>query len=133
MCIFCKIINGEIPSFKIYETDDVLCFLDISASTPGHTLVIPKKHYENFYDLDQETAGKLIVAAQVVAKRQKEKLGVSAVNLINNSGVLAGQSVMHFHLHVIPRYENDGIKIAPKANEPDFDALKDICQQMQIK
>lgn len=131
MCIFCKIINGEIPSFKIYENDDVLCFLDISASTPGHTLVIPKKHYENIFDLDSTMASKLIQAAQVVAKIQKEKLGVAAVNLINNSGELAGQSVMHFHLHVIPRYENDGIKIAPKANDPDFKSLAEICQKMQ--
>lgn len=133
MCVFCKIIQKEIPSFVVYENDDVICFLDIQASTTGHTLIVPKKHYTNLFDLDEEIGEKIMKAAKYVAELLKEKLNVSAVNLINNSGTLAGQTVMHFHMHVIPRYENDGIHISPKENEPDFDKLKQIHQLLTSK
>lgn len=130
MCVFCKIIAGEIPSFKVYENDYVLCFLDINASTDGHTLIVPKKHFENIFDLDETYAYEIIKAVKYVANLLKEKLNVSAVNVINNSGVLAGQTVMHFHIHVIPRYENDGVVISPKQTEPDFDKLKLILEKI---
>lgn len=126
MCVFCKIINGEIPSFKIYENDYVLCFLDINASSKGHTLVVPKKHFNNIFDIDEEYSYQIIHAIKIVVNKLKEKLGVENVNIINNSGVLAGQTVMHIHFHIIPRYENDGITISPKQTEPNFDLLKEI-------
>lgn len=130
MCIFCKIVNNEIPSFKIYENDYVICFLDISASTTGHTLVVPKKHFTNIFDIDEENAIEIMKAIRVVSNKLKEKLNVSAVNVINNSGELAGQTVMHIHFHVIPRYENDGIIISPKQTEPNFDLLKQIQEKI---
>lgn len=130
MCVFCKIINGEIPSFKIYENDYVLCFLDINASTNGHTLIVPKKHFDNIFDLDEKYAVEMIKAVKHVSLLLKEKLNVSAVNVINNSGPLAGQTVMHFHIHVIPRYENDGVVISPKQTEPNFELLKEIQEKL---
>lgn len=130
MCVFCKIINGEIPSFKIYENDYVLCFLDINASTPGHTLIVPKQHFNNIFDLNEEYAKEIIKAVKHVSVTLKEKLNVEAVNIINNSGELAGQTVMHFHIHVIPRYENDGVVISPKQTEPDFNLLKEIQEKI---
>ena len=131
MCVFCKIINGEIPAFKVYENDYVVCFLDINASSTGHTLVVPKKHIKNMFDLDEENAIEIIKAVKVVTSILKEKLGVEAVNIINNSGELAGQTVMHIHFHVIPRYENDGIVISPKQTEPDFNKLQETLDKLK--
>lgn len=126
MCIFCKIINNEIPSFKIYENDYVLCFLDINASTDGHTLIVPKKHFTNIFDVDEEYLNEITKAIKIVTKKLESSLGVNNVNIINNSGELAGQTVMHLHFHVIPRYENDGIIISPKQTEPNFEHLQEI-------
>ena len=131
MCVFCKIINGEIPAFKVYENEHVICFLDINASSEGHTLVVPKKHIENVFDLDEDTAVVILKAVKIVSTILKEKLGVVAVNVINNSGALAGQTVMHIHFHVIPRYENDGIVISPKQTEPDFGKLQEVLNKIQ--
>ena len=131
MCVFCKIINGEIPSFKVYENDNVLCFLDINASSKGHTLIVPKKHVTNMFDVTDEIICDVAKAVNYVTKLLKDKLGVTDVNIINNSGEKAGQTVMHLHFHVIPRYENDGIVISPKQNEPNFDKLKEILNEIQ--
>lgn len=133
MCIFCKIIQKEIPSFIVYENDYVLCFLDINASTKGHTLIVPKKHATSIFDLAEEDLIEVSKAVKVVTNLLKENLHVENVNLINNSGSLAGQTVMHFHLHVIPRYENDGIEITPKQTEPDFEALSNTLKQILNK
>jgi len=105
MCIFCKIINNEIPCYKIYENNHVLAFLDISPATLGHTLVIPKKHYEHILDLDDEIAEEIMKAVVNVTKILHNKLNVVDFNLENNNGVLAGQEVKHYHMHVIPRYK----------------------------
>lgn len=133
MCIFCKIIQKEIPSFVVYENDYVLCFLDINASTKGHTLIVPKKHATNIFDLPEEDLIEISKAVKVVTTLLKENLHVENVNLINNSGALAGQTVMHFHLHVIPRYKNDGIDIAPKQTEPNFEELSNTLKQILNK
>ena len=123
MCIFCKIINGEIPSFKIYETEDLVAFLDISQATKGHTLIVPKKHFDNLLALDEETLKKISVAQKEVANILSKKLGTSAFNFVNNCGSVAGQSVMHVHFHVIPRYENDDFKMHIVEHEPNFEEL----------
>src|SRR4029079_9165720 len=108
-CIFCKIINGDIPSAKVFENDDVLAFLDISQITKGHTLVIPKEHHKNIYDMKPETASKLFEVVPAIANALKAEFNPTALNLLNNNGEFAGQSVFHYHLHLIPRYdENDG-------------------------
>ncbi|GIN73854.1 protein hit [Bacillus sp. J14TS2] len=110
-CIFCKIINGEIPSAKVFENDDVLAFLDISQVTKGHTLVIPKIHKEDVFDLDTETAEKLFSVVPAISRALRSQFDLKGLNLINNNGSFAGQEVFHYHLHLVPRYDkNDGIK-----------------------
>lgn len=122
-CIFCKIIRGEIPSHKVYEDDDVLAFLDIGQVTKGHTLVIPKKHYDNFLSTPQEVMHKVMDVAQRIGQVQMMKLGAKGVNILSNCNKEAGQSVFHFHVHVIPRYgTKEGLKIEFK--QPDD--LKDL-------
>ena len=122
-CVFCKIVRGEIPSHKVYEDDDVLAFLDISQVTKGHTLVISKKHYDNFLATPQEEMHKVMDVAQRIGQVQMLKLGAKGVNILTNVNKEAGQSVYHFHVHVIPRYEKkEGFKIEMKEN----DNLKDL-------
>jgi histidine triad (HIT) family protein len=111
-CIFCKIVAGLIPCTKVYEDDDVLAFLDISQTTIGHTLVISKKHYENFLATPKTVMHKVYDAAQKIGQAQIQQLGARGVNILSNCNKEAGQSVMHFHVHVIPRYEPaDGFRI----------------------
>ena len=107
MCIFCDIVNGEIPSFKIYEDDKCLAFLDIVQVTKGHTLVIPKKHYDNFLEIDPEDLKQLMLVSQNVANHITDKTGCKGMNILSNVNEIAGQSVKHVHFHLIPRYHNN--------------------------
>ncbi|TMW74003.1 HIT family protein [Alteribacter natronophilus] len=108
-CIFCKIVNGDIPGAKVYEDEHVLAFFDISQVTKGHTLVIPKNHEENVYELKEETASRLFAAVPKVARALKQTFEPIGLNILNNNGEKAGQSVFHYHLHLIPRYgKGDG-------------------------
>ncbi|MER2078979.1 HIT family protein [Psychrobacillus psychrotolerans] len=110
-CIFCKIIDGSIPSAKIYEDEYVYAFMDIMPLTKGHTLIIPKNHKENVYDLSEEEASNLFKVVPKIASALKESFGPVGMNLLNNNGAPAGQSVFHFHLHFIPRYDQtDGFR-----------------------
>ena len=102
--IFCKIIDGDIPCYKLYEDDDVIAFLDISQVTKGHTLVVSKKHFENFLTTPQSVMHKVMDVAQRIGQIQIKMLGARGVNILSNAYEAAGQSVMHFHVHVIPRY-----------------------------
>ena len=102
--VFCKIIDGDIPSTKVYEDDDVIAILDISQVTKGHTLVIPKKHYESILDCPKNLLHKVLDVAQRIAQAEVALLGAKGVNVLTNAGEMAGQSVPHFHVHVIPRY-----------------------------
>ncbi|WP_462408913.1 HIT family protein [Neobacillus sp. Marseille-QA0830] len=120
-CIFCKIINGEIPSAKVYENEHVLAFLDISQVTKGHTLVIPKVHKENLFELTPEIAGQVYSAVPAIANALKQEFEPVALNTINNNGELAGQTVFHFHIHLIPRYgKGDGLGVVWKSNQSDY-------------
>jgi len=110
-CIFCKIVDGEIPSSKIYEDDDVLAFLDIKPVNPGHTLVIPKKHFENIHDTPNDIFAKAMIAAKKIAGAIQEKLGANGVNIGMNNGKAAGQIVFHAHIHIMPRYGKDSFKL----------------------
>lgn len=110
-CIFCKIANGEIPSKTIYEDEDFRVILDLGPATRGHALIIPKEHAENLYELPELTAAKVLPVAKKIAAKMKAALGCDGLNLVQNNGEIAGQTVMHFHMHMIPRYENDGQKI----------------------
>lgn len=108
-CIFCKIANGEIPSATIYEDEDFRVILDLSPASKGHALILPKEHYVNLFELDDEKAGKVLVVAKKVITKMKEILNCDGYNLVQNNGEAAGQTVNHFHLHLIPRYEGDNV------------------------
>jgi histidine triad (HIT) family protein len=116
--IFCRIIKGEIPSTKIYEDDDVLAILDISQTTKGHTLVIPKLHCDNFLSCPQEVMHKVMDVAQRIGQAEISLLHARGVNILTNVNEAAGQSVMHFHVHVIPRYNGgEGFQITMKGQD----------------
>ncbi len=108
MCLFCQIVDGKIPAYKVYETEEVLAFLDISQVTPGHTLVIPKKHVGNLYEMTPDVAKPVYEALPVVAQALKDALNPIGLNLINNNDKPL-QSVFHLHFHLIPRFSDDGL------------------------
>lgn len=109
MCVFCKIVNNEIPSQKVYEDAFVVAFLDINPVNPGHTLVVPKSHVENFEEASNENLSHLIIAAKKVAMAIMKAMGYKAFNLEVNNGAIAGQVVNHLHFHIVPRREDDGL------------------------
>lgn len=106
-CIFCKIANGEIPSATLYEDEDFRVILDLGPASKGHALVLPKEHAANIYELPDELAAKAMVVAKKVAAALQEGLKCDGLNIVQNNGELAGQTVFHFHIHIIPRYEGD--------------------------
>lgn len=116
-CIFCKIISGEIPCSKVYEDELFIAFLDISPIRKGHTLVVPKKHFDNIFDTPEEEAAEIYKVAAKVATAVKEATKSSGVNIIQNNGTDAGQEVFHSHLHIIPRAKGDGFKFAIQHEE----------------
>lgn len=126
MCIFCKIINHEIPSAVVYEDQDVLAILDISQVTKGHTLVMPKKHVRNILEADDETAEACIRTAKMLAKRIVERTGAAGVNVLTNCGEAAGQTVEHLHFHIIPRYSS-GDAITIEFNPSEKQDLEAVC------
>ena len=129
-CIFCKIAAGEIPSKTIYEDDLFRVILDLGPATKGHALILPKDHAENLFELPVDSAGKVLVLAKKLATQMKEKLDCDGLNLVQNNGEEAGQTVKHFHMHMIPRYKNDGQRIGWKPGEPTQDELESIKNQM---
>lgn len=120
-CIFCKILDGDIPSYKVYEDDNVLAFLDITQGTKGHTLIIPKQHVKNVYDLDEETAKAIFAVVPKISRALKEAFNPIGLNIINNNDKPL-QSVFHFHIHLIPRYEDDGMQLSTINNYGKFDS-----------
>ena len=125
-CIFCKIANGEIPSNTIYEDDSFRVILDNGPATKGHALVLPKEHYANLFEIPEETLADAAKVAKKVATNIKEKLGCEGLNLVQNNGTVAGQTVMHFHLHIIPRYTDDNQKILWNPTQPSAEELSKI-------
>ena len=130
-CIFCKIANGEIPSRTIEENDMFRVVLDVSPATKGHALILPKEHSRNLYDLPQETAAEVVKMAQKVALKMKDRLHCDGVNLVQNNEEAAGQTVFHFHMHVIPRFEKDGQVIGWKPEEYTADQLDVIAEELK--
>lgn len=127
-CIFCKIARGEIPSRTIYEDDTFKVILDLSPATRGHALILPREHAENIYELPEDTAGKVMVLARRLAVTMRDRLHCGGLNLVQNNGELAGQTVSHFHVHMIPRYEGDGQSINWEARETaqeELDAVRE--------
>ena len=107
-CIFCKITKGEVPAVKVYEDNEVLAFMDIHPKHPGHTLVIPKDHIENIYGMPSETAARLMIVVQKIAVAVKNATDADGINISMNNESAAGQDVWHAHMHVIPRFNEDG-------------------------
>ena len=125
-CIFCRIANGEIPSKTLYEDSEFRVILDLGPAAKGHALILPKEHAENLYDLPEGTAAAAMVLAQRMARIMQKKLQCDGLNLVQNNGEAAGQTVRHFHLHLIPRYVNDGQSINWKPGKPSDEELEAI-------
>ena len=131
-CIFCKIISGEIPSSKVYEDDKVLAFLDISQATKGHTLVIPKEHVRNILEMSAETAETVFSRVPKIARAVQKATKAIGMNILNNNEEVAGQTVFHTHVHLVPRYgAEDDLKIDFVAHEPDFDKLAQVAETIK--
>ncbi len=111
-CIFCKIAAGDIPAATVYEDDDFRVIMDLGPASKGHALILPKEHYANLYELDDEVAAKALVVAKKVITKLTDILGCDGYNILQNNGSIAGQTVFHFHIHLIPRYENDTVNIS---------------------
>ena len=131
-CIFCKIANGEIPSSTIYEDDMFRVILDLSPATKGHALIIPKNHMANIFEMDESTAGKVFVLASRIAKAMKEALHCDGLNIVQNNGEIAGQTVFHFHMHIIPRYEGDNQNINRVPGTSEADERDAVAEQIKI-
>lgn len=110
-CIFCKIAAGEIPSATIYEDDEFRVILDLGPASKGHALILPKSHAANIYELPDELAAKAMVLAKKMATEMTDALQCDGFNIVQNNGELAGQTVFHFHMHLIPRYNGDNVKL----------------------
>lgn len=130
-CVFCKIIKGELPSYRVYEDEDILTVLDINPVSRGHCLVIPKKHFENIFDIDDIILQKIISGAKLISKKLAKSLKADGINLLQANGEKAGQVVFHFHLHVVPRYNNDGLNFHPASRqEPTLEELKKLAEKI---
>ena len=130
-CVFCKIISGEFSSYKVYEDTDVLAFLDIAKDVDYHILVVPKYHVMNILDCDSELLNKIMQAVKKISNHLVEDCGFTGVNILNASGVSAGQSVPHFHIHLIARKEEDGVDAWPKFNGSKL-SLEDVLEQIKM-
>jgi histidine triad (HIT) family protein len=132
-CIFCKIVNGEIPAAKVFENEHVLAFLDISQVTKGHTLVIPKVHKENIFELTPDLAKNFFESVPAIANALKTEYKPLGLNLVNNNGEAAGQTVYHVHMHLIPRYgQGDGFGAVWKSNTSAYSSedLKEMAENI---
>lgn len=135
-CLFCKIIRGEIPSYTVFENDDVKAFLDISQVNEGHVLMVPKKHLTNFFYYSAEDASRFMQYVPEIAKAIKASdPRIQAMNITSNNGEIAGQVVMHSHIHFIPRWEGDGIKFFTRNNADQYDEKKyqEVCDRIKAQ
>lgn len=133
-CIFCSIIEGKIDSAKVYEDGDVLAFLDVNPVSKGHCLVVPKKHCADIFDISVDDLKKVIIAAKDIAGKLKENLGAHGINILQSNGTVAGQVVFHFHLHIIPRYEKDGLRthkiFGERGEKAEIETLEELARKI---
>lgn len=129
-CIFCKIANGEIPSKTLYEDELYRVILDLGPATRGHALILPKDHYADLYELPEEDCARILKLAKKMAVRITERMGCDGFNLVQNNGEAAGQTVRHFHMHLIPRYRDDNQQINWIPGNPDQEELEEIRRQI---
>ena len=130
-CLFCKIIKGEIPCYKVYEDEYTIAFLDISKDIDGHTLVLPKKHFKNILDVDDETLKHVIETVKLVSKNYTTNCGFNGINIINNNEECAEQSIPHLHIHILPRKDNDNYKVFPSLSGAKH-SLEDNLEKLRI-
>jgi histidine triad (HIT) family protein len=131
-CIFCKLANGEIPTNSIYEDEDFRVILDNSPAAKGHALILPKQHYANMFEIDDVVLGKAAKLAKKVITHEKNVLGCDGYNVLQNNGEAAGQTVFHFHMHLIPRYAKDAPFLEWAHQEFSADELKQLCSEMKL-
>ena len=129
-CIFCKLAGGEIPTATLYEDEDFRVILDANPAAKGHALISPKEHYANLYELDDELAGKVLVLAKKMITKLTDILGCDGYNIVQNNGEAAGQTVFHFHMHLIPRFKDDGVGVTWKMGELTEEDKNDILSKM---
>ena len=130
-CVFCAIAANEIPSFKVYEDDLVLAYLDINPFSKGHTLVIPKEHSSGLLDTQEETLAALVARVKKVASHLKATLPCDGFNILQNNGEAAGQTVMHIHFHIVPRYGKEEISFV--SQKGDMDELKSLADRIRME
>ena len=134
-CIFCKLANGVIPTNSLYEDDVVKVIFDAGPASSGHVLILPKEHFDNVYSLDDDTAAHIFQVAVKVAKALKEGLNLEGLNIVQNNGEIAGQTVFHFHMHIIPRYKGDTVNVGWKPGEvtdEEIDKIKSlVCPRLK--
>ena len=132
-CIFCKLANGVFPTNSIYEDEDFNVILDASPATKGHALILPKEHYDNVYEMPDTLLEKTIKLAKKVIQKETDVLGCDGYNIVQNNGEAAGQTVFHFHMHLIPRYKEKNMPMVTwKPNELPEEEMKDICRRMKL-
>ena len=129
-CIFCKLANGEIPTRSIYEDEDFKVILDAAPATRGHALILPKEHADNLYQLPEEMTGRAFVLAKKMAVSMSETLGCQGFNIVQNNGEAAGQTVFHFHIHLVPRYTDDGQELFWEPRQYSDEMLNEIHSQL---
>ncbi|MCL2616546.1 MAG: HIT family protein [Defluviitaleaceae bacterium] len=132
-CIFCKIATEQLPGHIIYEDDNILAMLDIFPSSLGHTLIIPKAHYENIFEIPEDTAANLQRVVVRTAKALQASLGTSSINILQNNGKGAGQTVFHYHVHIIPRYKGDGIRFHWPVAKPTAEEFAACAENIKLK
>ena len=130
-CIFCKIVSGEIPSHKIDEDDRTIAFMDINPWTRGHALVIPKEHSRNLYDIAGEDLAAVAAAAQRLALRVRDRLGAEGINVLQSNEPVAMQTVFHYHVHVIPRYSDDGLRLPAHPKPAVHEELAALAEELR--
>ena len=130
-CIFCKIANGEIPSATVYEDSICRVILDVNPANKGHALIIPKEHYDDIYSMDADTASKIFTIATEVAKAQKAELNPDGLNIIHNNGAAAGQTVFHFHMHLVPRFIKDTVTVTWVPGQSDNEELDRLSKALR--
>lgn len=130
-CIFCKIAGGEIPSATVYEDDDFRVILDLGPASRGHALILPKEHYRDLCELDETIAAKVLVLAGKIGAAMKKALGCAGFNVVQNNGEAAGQTVFHFHVHIIPRYENGPEMVTWKPGKTEPEALAAVADSIR--
>ncbi len=129
-CIFCAIVDGKIPSAKVYENEHVFAFMDIAPANPGHLLIIPKQHYRNIFDMPADVGSKIMEAAIPLAAAIREALKPDGLNLFQSNEPAAFQTVFHFHLHLIPRWEGDPLRLPWRPSEGNIEKINDIASKI---